>query len=472
MRTGTKVQIILAFGALLAAAFPRSVGAAHPASFTYQGSIKQNGVPLNGTHSIELRITNDNGSVLYWTSGPQSVAVQEGLYRMEIAPSNINWSAVTPYLETKVNGTLFLPREKMTGSVYSFLAKDLAPGATAYGNMDVVGRLAIGGDTAIGGRLDVLGPGLFTSAATSGEARLLSSSNLMELTKSGNASGMASIGTDGPDTSNQVAGLNLWNKSNSIPGSVNFAKYANGFSGNDDAGIPYSNSARFFIGSDNIARWVWMMGNNNSNEGIYFQGRNPNRVVARLMGDGYFMSNGLSVNQESPSEGVDLVARVKIQGHTAYGNGSGDEPYRGALRVVGLNDNSNARLVIYQAPWSNVYQTDRWYTIGYNNQGTANFMIRGDGAYFASSSRELKQDIAALPGSLERVSRLAGVSYKWKDDANDKKIVGFIAEDLAEVIPEAVEQGKYVNYSAVVPVLVEAIKELKARLEELERATP
>ena len=72
------------------------------------------------------------------------------------------------------------------------------------------------------------------------------------------------------------------------------------------------------------------------------------------------------------------------------------------------------------------------------------------------------------------VSKLRGVNYFWKDENREtSKQVGFIAQEVEKVLPEVVhtnEDGiKSLAYQNMVPVLVEAIKELKAEIDELKK---
>jgi hypothetical protein len=69
---------------------------------------------------------------------------------------------------------------------------------------------------------------------------------------------------------------------------------------------------------------------------------------------------------------------------------------------------------------------------------------------------------------LSLLAHITGVRYNWKGDPHGKPTLGFIAEDLEKALPEAVDQGKFVNYDAVIPVLLESIKALNARVEDLE----
>jgi hypothetical protein len=68
------------------------------------------------------------------------------------------------------------------------------------------------------------------------------------------------------------------------------------------------------------------------------------------------------------------------------------------------------------------------------------------------------------------VSQMRGVRYTWKD--NGIAGVGVIAQEIEQVLPEVVSNSgdhKTVSYGNVVGVLIEAIKELKAEIEELKR---
>jgi hypothetical protein len=96
--------------------------------------------------------------------------------------------------------------------------------------------------------------------------------------------------------------------------------------------------------------------------------------------------------------------------------------------------------------------------------------IRASGTVLQGSDERLKKDITPVDDALSKVDHLEGVYFKWKSD--DKEDIGVIAQDIKEVLPEVVSEDNNgylnVNYSGIVPVLIEAIKELKDRVEELE----
>jgi hypothetical protein len=86
-----------------------------------------------------------------------------------------------------------------------------------------------------------------------------------------------------------------------------------------------------------------------------------------------------------------------------------------------------------------------------------------------TSDATLKTNVETLTGSLDAVKALRGVSFDWIDSGNSE--VGVIAQEVEEVIPDVVstnDQGiKSVKYGNLVGVLIEAIKEQQAQIDEL-----
>lgn len=76
----------------------------------------------------------------------------------------------------------------------------------------------------------------------------------------------------------------------------------------------------------------------------------------------------------------------------------------------------------------------------------------------------------------EKLQHLRGVTWKWRDDApddaKDQPGMGVIAQEVERVFPELVTtdpQGrKKVNYLGLIAPLIEAVKELDARVAALE----
>ena len=86
------------------------------------------------------------------------------------------------------------------------------------------------------------------------------------------------------------------------------------------------------------------------------------------------------------------------------------------------------------------------------------------------SDESLKTNVTVIVNATDTVRQLEGVDFEWTDSG--KKSSGFIAQQLENVIPHLVTTGengiKSVNYTGVIAYLVETVKELDARVKELE----
>jgi hypothetical protein len=85
----------------------------------------------------------------------------------------------------------------------------------------------------------------------------------------------------------------------------------------------------------------------------------------------------------------------------------------------------------------------------------------------AYSDIKLKTNIETIDNALDKVSRMRGVMFTRKDTG--AKGTGVIAQEIKEVLPEVVQDGETLSvaYGNIVGVLIEAIKELKAEIEQL-----
>ena len=141
--------------------------------------------------------------------------------------------------------------------------------------------------------------------------------------------------------------------------------------------------------------------------------------------------------------------------------------------------------------------SSRWYNYhhvanactGFNSSTTSSsYAIYVNGAIYASgdivgsSDERLKTEIKTIPNALDKVLKLRGVTYKWKDTTEGGTCVnnitetrmGVIAQEIVEVLPEVVthdkENDRYgVSYGHLTGVLIEAVKELKQEVNELKK---
>lgn len=96
----------------------------------------------------------------------------------------------------------------------------------------------------------------------------------------------------------------------------------------------------------------------------------------------------------------------------------------------------------------------------------------GNGDWTKSSDIRLKKNIHTISNALEKVRALRGVSYELKDENSDAgPQVGFVAQEVEPIVPQVVvtnEDGyKAIQYASMVSVLVEAMKEMDAQIQQL-----
>lgn len=110
---------------------------------------------------------------------------------------------------------------------------------------------------------------------------------------------------------------------------------------------------------------------------------------------------------------------------------------------------------------------------------TGSISATGDVTAYASSDERLKENVVEIDDALEKVKQIRGVEYDWTDEYLKeyahvpKRDVGVIAQEVEKVLPEIVAERdngiKAVRYEKLTALLIEAVKELSARVDELEK---
>jgi hypothetical protein len=100
------------------------------------------------------------------------------------------------------------------------------------------------------------------------------------------------------------------------------------------------------------------------------------------------------------------------------------------------------------------------------------YLTSGGVAWIAASDERLKTDLVPIKDAANKVSSLRSVIGRYKTDAEGTKRAFLIAQDVIKVLPEAVNKNQEtgdlgVSYTEVIPLLVAAIKEQQAQIEEL-----
>ncbi len=106
-------------------------------------------------------------------------------------------------------------------------------------------------------------------------------------------------------------------------------------------------------------------------------------------------------------------------------------------------------------------------------QGNGNAVLAG--TLTEHSDMRLKKNIRPINNGLDKILSLHGYNYNWIDINKDNGLqAGVLAQEVQEVLPELVREDKNgvlsVNYSGIIPVLIEAIREQQKRIIQLEEA--
>ena len=224
------------------------------------------------------------------------------------------------------------------------------------------------------------------------------------------------------------------------------------------------------------------------------QDAGPTRVT---IADQTWVGNQGFIKLDSLS--MDTAGTASGSGSVAYNNANGKFKYtppdlstyatktyvgnQGFLTSSGTIDNATT------AGTANALKSDTAYQVGSLGIGKAasgadNLDVKGaitaekDITAFYTSDINLKTKIETITGALGKVSTLSGITFNWNEKAQGKdqtrREAGIIAQQIREVLPEAVAERDdgtlAVRYEQLVPLLIEAIKELKAEVDLLKKA--
>jgi len=163
-------------------------------------------------------------------------------------------------------------------------------------------------------------------------------------------------------------------------------------------------------------------------------------------------------------------AKLEVKGNSTDGwiklSTTSGNPYISSTNEIGFYT-SNTVTSLYLFGSGNVginNTTDNGYKLYV--AGT----IYATGNITANSDLTLKKNLELITNPTDKLMQLNGYSYQWKED--DSHQYGVIAQEVEKILPYAVSTGndgiKGVSYNQIIPVLIEAVKEQKAKIENLE----
>ncbi|RYE19633.1 MAG: hypothetical protein EOP51_19490 [Sphingobacteriales bacterium] len=115
---------------------------------------------------------------------------------------------------------------------------------------------------------------------------------------------------------------------------------------------------------------------------------------------------------------------------------------------------------------------DNLYSLG--QSGSRWTTIWAASGTITTSDARLKTNIASLGYGLKELMLMKPVQYNWKHNPQGEKEIGFLAQDIQKIIPEAVVEptngdAMGMKYTELIPVLVNAIQEQQKQIEELKK---
>ena len=115
-------------------------------------------------------------------------------------------------------------------------------------------------------------------------------------------------------------------------------------------------------------------------------------------------------------------------------------------------------------------------TIDQANVTADNIIAKDDLIAASSSDNALKDKVMKIDTAMDKVELIGGYEFVWNNNIGDMRAgtpdYGVIAQEIENVLPHAVDINsrgyKTVNYNSLIPLLIEAVKELSDRVKELE----
>ena len=205
------------------------------------------------------------------------------------------------------------------------------------------------------------------------------------------------------------------------------------------------------------------------------------QISGNLNVDGSTTLNDTTVDGVLDVNGSATVDQITLDGNTVTAtNFNGTASRANDIRVDGLGDSNGPHYLLLQNGTNSGHYTRAKVDSGIKYNSSSNTLsLNGDIIAFASDDR-LKTNRVALTGALDKVCSLNGFTFNFNETGGelgfptDVTYVGVSAQEVEKVLPEAVQSAPVdneyitVQYEKIVPLLIEAIKELSDKVSDLE----
>jgi hypothetical protein len=409
-------------------------------------TILKNGNIGIGTAVPAARLHVLDSSVVFSGNGPALSAAAAGLPPVSGYGKRMMW-----YSDKAAFRAGFVDNDKWNKEYvgeYSFAS---GIESMAYGNISV----AMGHYTSATGMASTalnsqtIASGLFSLATGRGSTASGNGSTAMGLATI--ASGLASVALGSDVTAGSFAEVAL-GTNNTLPTPAS----ATSWNANDRI-LVVGNGADGFQRSNALAIYK----NGNADFSNYF------RIAQTAAGADF---SGLML-------GYTVAGKQTDAGKIQYGGFGGNTHW---LNIVGGGTNAGGSDRVVKI-WSEgglklrgnaLPDVDNAYSLG--QSGTRWSAVWSANGVIQTSDARLKTNIASLPYGLKELMQMKPVQYNWKERPEGGKEIGFLAQEMQQIIPEAVVSptngdAMGMKYTELIPVLVKAIQEQQKEIEELKR---
>jgi hypothetical protein len=228
-------------------------------------------------------------------------------------------------------------------------------------------------------------------------------------------------------------------------------------------------SVQALIGDDKILNKhiaAWLSGDTTvgSGTGISTDQIRDDAVTSAKLEDNITIAKTLTVQKTiaGDNQGIkfsDDATRISVSGNDMYIVAAGDIKF-------GVNGTSNAFTTK-----ATISSAGKLTCAGIESSQA--IRSEGDVIAYSSSDAALKDNIKNIQNPLSKINKLNGVSFTWNSNQNTYSgyDIGVVAQEVQDVFPEIVttrEDGyKAVRYEKLIPLLIECIKELNAKIDAL-----
>lgn len=297
-----------------------------------------------------------------------------------------------------------------------------------------------------GAKLEVAGQVKITGG-TPGAGKVLTS----------DISGLASWQT--PQLTWLKNGSDIYYNSGNVAIGMTFPRYTLTLYAENDSWIGFYNSTSgttgtdgFTIGTSSAGSPVWIWNCENSN--MHFATNNLNRMIINADGHVSMMSY-LDLNTDGTFGALYVAGNQALWWDGTYFSWGYGGQYNYFADKVTIGNAANPSYMLYVQ--GSAYATGTW----------------------TSSDARFKKNITSISNALDRITKIRGASFEFRrDEFTDYHFTegpqfGFIAQEIENVFPEVVKTEasgyKSINYSEMIPVLLEAVKEQQTQIQNQEK---